>query len=117
MFSDRLMHSTFIAEGLTEITHPIFEISMTLRTWSPDAFRHVVPNGNFHCQRPLENAKFNMSVKMSVGKSGCEYRLANCDSPTGYGMHFSAVLSNYNAITAYICRRFIPTTAFYGRPM
>jgi len=27
-------------------------------------------------------------------------------------MHFPAVLSNYNGMTAYICRRFIPTTAF-----
>jgi len=27
-------------------------------------------------------------------------------------MHFPAILSNYNGMTAYICRRFIPTTAF-----
>jgi len=27
-------------------------------------------------------------------------------------MHIPAILSNYNDITAYICRRFIPTTAF-----
>jgi len=27
-------------------------------------------------------------------------------------MHFPAILSNYNGTTAYICRRFIPTTAF-----
>jgi len=27
-------------------------------------------------------------------------------------MHFSVILSNYNGMTAYICRRFIPTTAF-----
>jgi len=36
--------------------------------------------------------------------------LTNCNSPTGYGMQ--AILSNYNGMTAYICRRFIPTTAF-----
>jgi len=28
---------------------------------------------------------------MPVGKAGCE--LANCDSPTGYVMHFLAILS------------------------
>jgi len=39
--------------------------------------------------------------------------VANCDSPTGYNMHFPAILSNYNSMTAYICRRFIPTTAFF----
>jgi len=27
-------------------------------------------------------------------------------------MHFLAILSNYNGMTAYICRRFIQTTAF-----
>jgi len=27
-------------------------------------------------------------------------------------MYFPAILSNYNGMTAYICRRFIPTTAF-----
>jgi len=25
-------------------------------------------------------------VKKPAGKSGCEQRLVNCDSPTGYGM-------------------------------
>jgi len=49
---------------------------------------------------------------MPVGKSGCEQISANCDSPAGYVVHFPAILSNYNGITAYICRRFIPTTAF-----
>jgi len=29
-----------------------------------------------------------------------------------YDMNFPAILSNYNGMTAYICRRFIPTTAF-----
>jgi len=29
-----------------------------------------------------------------------------------YDMHFPASLSNYNGTTAYVCRRFIPTTAF-----
>jgi len=42
---------------------------------------------------------------MPVSKSGCEYRLTNCDSPAGYGMHFPGVLSNYNGMTAYIGRR------------
>jgi len=29
-----------------------------------------------------------------------------------YVMHFPAILSNYNDMTAYICHRFIPSTAF-----
>jgi len=29
-----------------------------------------------------------------------------------YTMHFSAIVRNYNGMTAYICRRLIPTTAF-----
>jgi len=48
---------------------------------------------------------------MPVGKSGCEWSLANCVSPTA-SIHFLAFLSNYNGMTAYIYRRFIPTTAF-----
>ena len=32
-----------------------------------------------------------------------------------YFMPFLTILSNYNGMTAYICRRFIPTTVF-GRP-
>jgi len=46
-------------QGL-EITHPIFEISMTLRTRLPDVFHHLVPNNNFLCQTPLKNAKFDL---------------------------------------------------------
>jgi len=101
-----------------EVTHPIFEILMTLRTRLPDAFRHLVPNDTFHCRTPLKNAKSDLfgSEKMLVGESGCEYRLVNCDSPAGYGMHFPAVISNYNGMTAYICRRFIPTIAFLVHP-
>jgi len=41
-----------------EVTYPIFEISMTLRTRLPAAFHHLVPNDNFHCQTPLKNATF-----------------------------------------------------------
>jgi len=95
------------------VTHPVFEISMTLRTRLPDAFRHSVPNDNFHCQMSLKMTNLTyLAVKMPVGKSGCAYRLANCDSSTGYDMHLPAILSNYNGMTAHICRRFIPTTAF-----
>jgi len=36
-----------------EVARPIFEISMTLRTQLPDAFHHLVPNDNFHCQMPF----------------------------------------------------------------
>jgi len=43
-----------------EVTHLIFEISMTLRTWLPDAFHHLVPSDTFHCQTPLKNAKFDL---------------------------------------------------------
>jgi len=32
--------------------------------------------------------------------------------PIRFGVHFSAILSSYNGMTAYICRRLIPTTAF-----
>jgi len=31
---------------------------------------------------------------------------------TGCCVHFPVILSNYNGTTAYICRRFVPTTAF-----
>jgi len=33
---------------------------MTLRTRFPDAFHHLVPNNNFHCQTPLKNAKHDL---------------------------------------------------------
>jgi len=49
---------------------------------------------------------------MPVGKFVCKQKLANCDSPTAYGMHFPAILSKYNGVRAYICHQFIPTTAF-----
>ena len=64
---------------------------MTLRTRLPDAF-HLVQNDNFDCQTLhkvyFENAKFDLfgSEKAAAGKSGCEQRLDNCDSPTGYGI-------------------------------
>jgi len=43
-----------------EVTHDIFEILMALKTWLPDAFHHLVPNDNFHCQMSLKNAKFDL---------------------------------------------------------
>jgi len=47
--------------------------SMTLRTQLLDAFHHLVPNDNFHCQTPLKNAEFDLfSSKKTVGKYGCE---------------------------------------------
>jgi len=58
-----------------EVTHPIFEISMTLRTRLPDTFHHLVPNDNFHCQTPLKNAKFDL-----FGSE--KYRLANLVAST-----------------------------------
>jgi len=95
-----------------EFTYPIFEISMTLRTRSPDVFHHLVPNDNFQCQTPLKNAKFDLFGSENVS---CQIWIESgllWQSYSGYGMHFAAILSNYNGMTAYICRRFIPTTAF-----
>jgi len=43
----------------SEVTYPIFEISMKLRTRLPDAFYHLVANDNFHCQAS-KNAKFDL---------------------------------------------------------
>jgi len=43
-----------------EVIYPIFELSITLRTRLPDAFRHLVPDNNFHCQTPVKNAKFDL---------------------------------------------------------
>jgi len=40
--------------------YPIFEISKTLRTRLPDAFRHLVPNDHFHYQTPLKNANCDL---------------------------------------------------------
>jgi len=37
-----------------EVTHPILNFSMTLLARLPDAFHHLVPNNNFHCQTPLK---------------------------------------------------------------
>jgi len=33
---------------------------MKLRTRLPDAFHHLVPNDNCHCQTPLKKAKFDL---------------------------------------------------------
>jgi len=88
-----------------EVTHPIFD---DVQTRLPDAFHHLVPNDNFHCQTPLKTP--NLAVKNAIWQIWL--RMANCDSPTGYGMRFSVVLSNYNGMTVYICRQFIPTTVF-----
>jgi len=60
-----------------EVTHPIFEISMALRTWLPGAFHHLVPNDNFHCQTPLKNAKFDL-----FGSDKCQ--LANLVAKRGW---------------------------------
>jgi len=57
-----------------------------------------VPNENFHCQKLLKNVKFDL-----LDSKKCQ--LANL-------VHFPVLLSNYNGMTACICRRFIPTTAF-----
>jgi len=43
-----------------EVTQPILEVLMTLQTRLPDAFHHLVPHDNFHCQTPLQNGKFDL---------------------------------------------------------
>jgi len=50
---------------------------------------------------PLKNAKFDLfgSEKCNLANLVAN-RLANCNSPTGCGMHFLAILSNYNGMTA-----------------
>ena len=78
-------------------------VSQSLRRWTEDATyfgREAITFGI--------GPHSSLVVKMPVGKSAM--RLANCDSPTG--MHFPAILSNYNGMTAYICRRFVRTSAF-----
>jgi len=50
---------------LFEVTYPIFEIMTTLRTRLPDAFHHLVPNDNFHCQTPFKTPNLTyLAVKM-----------------------------------------------------
>jgi len=49
---------------------------MTLRTQLPDAFQHLVPSDNFHCQTPLKNVKFDLFVSE-------KYKLANLVANTG----------------------------------
>ena len=51
-----------------------------------------------------KNASWQIWLRIEIGWLWQSY--------TGYGMHFPAILSNYNGTIAYICRRFIPTTAF-----
>jgi len=48
-----------LLQGL-EVTYAIFEILVTFRTQLPDAFHHLVPDDNFHCQTPLKKAKFDL---------------------------------------------------------
>jgi len=56
LFAESFIRLTVLPLRGFEITHPIFEISMTLRlrTRLPDAFHHLVPNDNFYCQTPLK---------------------------------------------------------------
>jgi len=64
-------------------------------------FYHLVPNDNFHCQTPLKNAKFDLFGSENTSwQIWLSIEIGNCDSPTGYDMHFPAILSNYNDITA-----------------
>ena len=51
--------TVLLLQGL-EVTYAIFEILMMFRTQLPDAFHHLVPDDNFHCQMPLKKAKFDL---------------------------------------------------------
>jgi len=83
----------------------------------PDAFYHLVTNDNVHCQTPLKTPNVTyLAVKDASWKIWLRIVDYSCDSPTGDSVHFPAVLSNYNGMTAYICREFIPTTAFLVSP-
>ena len=80
-----------------------------------DAFHHLVPNDNFHCQSPLRNAKFDLfrSEKCQLANLVANRHWLMWRSYRLYVMHFPAILlSNCNGMTAYICRLFIPTTDF-----
>jgi len=101
------------------VTHNVFKISMTLRTRLPNAFHHLVPNDNFHCQTPLKNAKFDL-----FDSEKCQ--LANLVANTDWitvtvvqatacisvnskqlqrhdSVHLSSVYTDYSAI-CYYCR-------------
>ena len=56
-----------------EVTHPIFDTGIKLRTRLTDAFNHLVSNDNFHCQTPLKTPSLTyLAVKMPGGRSGCK---------------------------------------------
>jgi len=48
-FSGVFVRLTVLPLQGSEVTYPIFEISMTFRTRLPAAFHRLVPNDNFHC--------------------------------------------------------------------
>jgi len=76
-----------------------------------NAYQHLVPNDNFHCQNAFEKAKFDLFDSEKCQLVANTVRLMTWESYS-HGMHFSAILSNYNGMTACICRRIIPTTGF-----
>jgi len=71
-----------------EVTHPTFSNARPFVTTFARRFTALTAKcDGFHCQ-------------------------AAWKIPTSNGMHFSAILSSYNGVIAYICLRFVPTTAF-----
>ena len=71
----------------------------------------LVPNDNFHCQTPSMNTKFDL-----FGSAKCQLTnlVANRDwlIVTVLKSYRLRHASSSNGMTAYIRRRFIPTTAF-----
>jgi len=78
---------------------PLQSFEVTLKTRLPDAFHHLVPNDNFHCQTPFKKqaqgrfavrcAKTAEPIEMLVGwyaESGGPKKLCirwGADAPTG----------------------------------
>jgi len=53
--------------ALIDVTHPIFEISTTVLTRLTDAFHHLVPKDNFHCQTPMKsNAIWQIWLQIEI---------------------------------------------------
>jgi len=61
--------------AVTRLSPTLF--SMTLQTWLPDAFHHLVQNDNFHCQTlwktpkltylAVKNASWQIGLRIQIG--------------------------------------------------
>jgi len=102
-----LLHST-----------PVVGVSQTLRHWTEGA-TYIWQGGHHvgHWPTFLVVSSFALCGRLSNVDIRLLYyfwtvRLWPVPINTLYIMHFPAILSNDNGMTAYICRRFISTTAF-----